>query len=53
MTLHDTEEADDDLRGRTNEYLAFATALGVDDVVLCRILACTQSMAQADAPSSR
>ena len=34
MTLHDREELDDDLRGRTNEDLALATALGIDDVVL-------------------
>ena len=34
MTLHDTEELDDDLRGRADENLALATALGVDDVVL-------------------
>ena len=34
MTLHDREELDDDLRRRTNEDLALATALGVDNVVL-------------------
>ena len=53
MTLHDTEELDDDLGARADEHLALATALSVDNVVLCRILACTQSMAQADTPSSR
>ena len=44
MTLHDTEELDDDLRGRTNEDLALATALGVDDVVL---IGCKQFVACA------
>ena len=34
MTLHDTEELDDDLRGRAHEDLALATTLGVDNVVL-------------------
>ena len=34
MTLHNAEELDDDLRGRADEDLALATALGVDDVVL-------------------
>ena len=34
MTLHDSEELDNDLRRRTDEDLALATALGVDDVVL-------------------
>ena len=34
MTLHDTEELDDDFRGRTDENLALATALSVDNVVL-------------------
>ena len=34
MTLHDTEELDDDLRRGADEHLALSTALGVDDVVL-------------------
>ena len=34
VALHDGEELDDDLRGRTDEDLALAAALGVDDVVL-------------------
>ena len=34
MALHDGEELDDDLRGRTDEDLALATALCVDNVVL-------------------
>ncbi len=34
MALHDNEELDDDLRGRTDEDLALATALGVHNVVL-------------------
>ena len=34
MALHDSEEFDNDLRRRTDEDLALATALGVDDVVL-------------------
>ena len=34
MALHDAEELDDDLGGRTDENLALATALGIDDVVL-------------------
>ena len=36
MTLHDTEELDDDLRRRTDKDLALAAALSVDDVVLQR-----------------
>lgn len=35
MALHDGEELDDDLGGRPDEDLALATALGIDDVVLC------------------
>ena len=38
MTLHNREELDDDLRGRTNEDLALATALSIDDVVLVELL---------------
>lgn len=34
MTLHDTKELDDDLRGRTDQNLTLATALSVDNVVL-------------------
>lgn len=34
MTLHDAQELDDDLRGRADEDLTLATALGVDNVVL-------------------
>ena len=34
VALHDGEELDDDLRGRTDEDLALAAALGVDNVVL-------------------
>jgi hypothetical protein len=34
MTLHHAQEFDDDLGRRTNEDLALATALRVDDVVL-------------------
>lgn len=34
MALHDTEELHDNLRGRADEDLALATALGIDDVVL-------------------
>ena len=34
MLLHDSQELDNDLRRRTDEDLALATALGVDDVVL-------------------
>lgn len=34
MTLHDREELDDDLRGRTDEDLTLAPALGIDNVVL-------------------
>lgn len=33
VALHDTEELDDDLGGRTDENLALATALSVDNVV--------------------
>ena len=34
MTLHDTEELDDDLRRGADEHLALAAALSVDNVVL-------------------
>ena len=34
MTLHDTEELDDDLRRGANEHLALAATLSVDNVVL-------------------
>ena len=34
MTLHDSKELDNDLRGRTDEDLTLAATLGVDDVVL-------------------
>ena len=34
MTLHDAKKLDDDFRGRANQDLALATALGVDNVVL-------------------
>lgn len=36
MALHNTQELDDDLRGRADEHLALAATLGVDDVVLHR-----------------
>lgn len=34
MTLHDTQELDNDLGGRTDEHLTLASALGIDNVVL-------------------
>ena len=34
MTLQDTEELHDNLRGRTDENLALAASLGIDNVVL-------------------
>ena len=34
MTLHDTEELDDDLRRGADKHLALAAALSVDNVVL-------------------
>ena len=34
VALHDGEELDDDLRGRTDEDLALAALLSVDNVVL-------------------
>ena len=34
MTLHDTEELDDDLRRGADEHLALAAALSIHDVVL-------------------
>jgi hypothetical protein len=37
MTLHDTEEFDHDLRGRTDESLALSTPLSVDNVILQRM----------------
>ena len=39
MTLHDTEELDDDLRRGADEHLALAAALGVDNVVKAVVLA--------------
>lgn len=33
MLLHDSQEADDDLGGRSDEDLTLSTLLGVDDVV--------------------
>ena len=38
MALHDAQELDNDLRGRADEHLALAAALGVDDVVQAVIL---------------
>ena len=38
MTLHDTEELDDDLRRGADEYLALAAALSVDNVVQAVVL---------------
>jgi hypothetical protein len=34
MALHDTQEFYNDLGGWSDEHLALATALGIDDVVL-------------------
>lgn len=34
MALHYTEEFNDDLGGRADQHLAFATALGVDNASL-------------------
>lgn len=34
MTLHDTKEFDNDLRGRADEDLTFSTTLSVDNVIL-------------------
>lgn len=34
MSLHDTEELDDDLRRRPDENLTLAAALSIDNVVL-------------------
>jgi hypothetical protein len=38
VALHDAQEFDDNFGGRTDEDLALATTLGVDNVVLQRIL---------------
>lgn len=38
MSLHDTEELDNDFRGRADKDLALATALSVDDVVQAVVL---------------
>ena len=38
MTLHDAQKLNDDLGGRADEYLAFATTFGIDDVVQAVIL---------------
>jgi hypothetical protein len=35
MALHDSEELNNNLRGRPDKDLALAAALGIDDVVLC------------------
>ena len=53
MTLHDAEELDDDLRGRTDEDLALATALGVDNVVLRQNLAHLRHGVHAHSQGSR
>ena len=37
MALHDTEELDDDFRGRADEDLTLAPALGIDNVVLVKV----------------
>ena len=42
VTLHDAKELDDDFRGRANQDLALATALGVDNVVLKDESACSR-----------
>ena len=52
MTLHDSKELDDDLRGRTDEDLALATALGVDNVVLPRMSETGRVYEPGDAPGS-
>jgi len=38
MTLHDTEELDNDLGRRTNKNLTLSTALGIDDIVQAVVL---------------
>jgi len=38
MALHDAQEFDDNLRGWSDEDLALATALGIDNVVQAVIL---------------
>ena len=54
VALHDGEELDDDLRGRTDEYLALAAALGVDNVVLrIHVSLRAYSNKAIDIPSSR
>ena len=37
MELHDSEELDNDLRGRAEEDLTLAPALGIEKVVLVRL----------------
>ena len=54
VALHDGEELDDDLRGRTDEDLALAAALGVDNVVLrIHVSLKVYSDKAIDIPSSR
>ena len=37
VTLHDGKELDNDLRGRADEDLTLAPALGIDNVVLVKV----------------
>ena len=54
VALHDGEELDDDLRGRADEDLALAAALGVDNVVLrIHVSLKVYSDKAIDIPSSR
>ena len=55
MTLHDAQELDDDLRGRTDEDLALAAALSVDNVVLVMLKSphTSKRTHQANSPGSR
>lgn len=39
VSLHDTQELDDDLGGGADKHLALAAALGVDNVVKAVVLA--------------
>ena len=38
MTLHDAQKLNDDLGGRADEHLTFATTFGIDDVVQAVVL---------------
>lgn len=53
MALHHAEELDDDLRGGSDEHLALASSLGIDNVVLQRHELPDNAHATVTSPGSR